>query len=146
MLSLSVTHSASQRLAMPAVAGRARACRCPSSSRKYFSSVSLASRKATSLGRRRFRSSSVWMLDLADDGRVLGLGRDVGGGERQPGFVGERRGEPFAGHVVAVAEQAGKGDLAGDAAFERPHAGGQSGQAWGPSVAPLQGMNENGTP
>ena len=27
---------------------------------------------------------------FADDGRVLGLGGNVGGGERQPGFVGER--------------------------------------------------------
>ena len=62
---------------------------------------------------------------FADDGRVLGLGGNVGGGEGQPGFVGERGGEPLAGQVVAVAEQPGKGDLAGDAAFERPDAGGQ---------------------
>ena len=62
---------------------------------------------------------------FADDGRVLGLGRDVGGGEREPGFVGEGRGEPLAGHVVAVAEQAGEGDLAGDAAVEGADAGGQ---------------------
>ena len=52
--------------------------------RKYFSSVSLASRKATSLSRRRFRSSSVWMLASPTIGRVLGPGRDVGGRERQP--------------------------------------------------------------
>ena len=26
---------------------------------------------------------------FADDGRVLGLGGDVGGGEREPGFIGE---------------------------------------------------------
>ena len=86
----SVTHSASQRLAMPSSCGKSQGLVvAPSSSRKYFSSVSLASRKATSLGRRRFRSSRVWMLDLADDGRVLGLGRDVGGGERQLRVVGE---------------------------------------------------------
>ena len=68
---------------------------------------------------------------FADDGRVLGLGRDVGGGERQPGVVGEGGGQPLAGHVVAVAEQAGEGDLAGDAAFEGADAGGHAGRAWG---------------
>ncbi len=65
------------------------------------------------------------MLDLADDGRVLGLGGDVGGGEGEPGVVGESGGEPLAGHVVAVAEQSGEGDLAGDAVFQGADAGGQ---------------------
>ena len=61
---------------------------------------------------------------FADDRRVLGLGRNVGGRERQLGVVGERGGQPLAGQVVAVAEQPREGDLAGDAAFEGADAGG----------------------
>ena len=84
VLSLSVTHSASQRLAMASSCGKSQGLSLPSSSRKYFSSVSLASRKATSLGRRRFEVVERVDAGLADDGRVLGLRGDVGGGEREP--------------------------------------------------------------
>ena len=121
----SVTHSASQRLAMPSSCGKSQGLSLPSSSRKYFSSVSLASRKATSFGRRRFKSSSVWMLGCADDGGVLGLGRDVGRREGKSGVFGKRGRQPLAGQVVAVADQAGEGDLAGDAAFQGTDAGRQ---------------------
>ena len=67
------------------------------------------------------------------------------GGERQLRVLGERGAQPLAGKLVAVAEQAREGDLAGDALFEGPHAGGHR-AGLGVPVEPLHGMKENGTP
>ena len=68
---------------------------------------------------------------FADDGRVLGPGGDIGSGKCEPGFVGEGRGQPFTCHVVAVAEQPGKGDLAGRTVFQGRGRGWAAIQAWG---------------
>ena len=62
---------------------------------------------------------------FTDDGRVLGLGRNIGSGKRKSRLVGEGCGESFARYVVAVAEQPGKCDLAGYAVFQGADAGGQ---------------------
>src|SRR3989304_3436572 len=59
---------------------------------------------------------------FTDDGGSLGLGREVGRREREFRVFGERGGDLFAGEIVAVAEQTGKGDLAGDTAFKGTHA------------------------
>ena len=99
MLSFSVTHSSSQRLAMreelreePGLVGR-----CRPSSRKYFSSVSFASRNATSLAGGALDRRGVDLVSPTI-GRVLGRGRDVVR-SRAPcceSSVKLRR-EPFAG-------------------------------------------------
>ena len=42
------------------------------------------------------------VVTLADDGGVLGLGGDVGGGENEPVLVGESGGEPLRRHLRSV--------------------------------------------
>jgi hypothetical protein len=55
---------------------------------------------------------------LAHDGGVLHLGGHVRCGERQARGLGERGGQAFALDVIAVAQEPGKGDLAGDAGLQ----------------------------
>ena len=55
---------------------------------------------------------------LADDRLVLGDGGDVGGGERHRGVRAEDGGQALPAEVVAVADEAGKGDLLGDALLQ----------------------------
>ena len=92
--------------------------------RKYFSSVSLASRKATSLSRRLLRSSSVWMLLSPTIGAfsvLVGMSAVVRVSCESSVNLAV---SCFVGQLVAVAEQAREGDLAGDAALEGADAGG----------------------
>src|SRR5438477_207745 len=60
---------------------------------------------------------------LANDGGVLGDGRNVLGRQCELRFISEGDGESLSGHLVAVASHARKGDLARDAVFKRSHAG-----------------------
>jgi hypothetical protein len=60
---------------------------------------------------------------LADDGGVLDLGGDVGGGQLQLGLLGELGGQTLAGQFVAVAVDAGEGDFAGDPVLQGADAG-----------------------
>ena len=94
------------------------------SCRKYFSSTSLARRKATSCFRRLFRSSSVWMLDSPTMGAFsVHEGTSVVDSARRESSVNFAD-KLLGRQIVPIADDAGESDLARDAVFQRPHARG----------------------
>ena len=133
---------------LPSSCGKSQGLSCRRRRRgKYFSRVSLASRNATSFGRRRFQIVEACGCGSRRRSGAISVFVGMSAVERASCESSVNVAvEPLAGQVVAVAEQAGEGDFAVDAVSERTDAGRHRAGLRARPVEPLQGMNENGTP